>query len=332
MEKRIEQAKQVCINLLDDLENSSNEIDAILMKAQRLARLVRDTDAQTWLKFETIGYPKDFNFSTLNGYEKYPISSGRFKDTEQMYIPVSLPELEAQLESEKAQLESLKIAKTSFGKVSDFTAKNATEALLKTQLTLESAQKKNYVVTKSLYSSLKSSIHSFASDVYISLELGDIAENIFTSARDLVDSFIQKHSASAAEKLISINERMLDNTIESRSLALTSCRRLLMDIADSVFPAQEKPWLDRNGKERKVGAEQYKNRIIAYISGLEKSDGNVVLLDADIAHLAARLDAIYEKTCKGVHVDVDEKEAKFVVIQTYLMIGEIAKIADGKSG
>jgi hypothetical protein len=43
--------------------------------------------------------------------------------------------------------------------------------------------------------------------------------------------------------------------------------------------------------------------------------------------LAARLDAIYEKTCKGVHVDVTEAEARLAVIHTYLFLGEIAQHA-----
>ncbi len=45
-----------------------------------------------------------------------------------------------------------------------------------------------------------------------------------------------------------------DGTNESRSAALTSCRRVLMDIADSVFPAQDENWVDRSSKNRKVGA------------------------------------------------------------------------------
>ena len=171
---------------------------------------------------------------------------------------------------------------------------------------------------------MQAAIHNYATDTYLAVEFGDIAEEIFEGARNLVDTFIRSHCPKAAEKVIAINERMADGSEESRSAALTSCRRLLMDIADSVFPAKEEEWKDRKGKNRKVGIEQYKNRILAYLADLEKSEGTYILLESEIEHLASRLDSIYEKTCKGVHIDVSLNEAKLVVIHTYLFIGEIA--------
>jgi len=120
---------------------------------------------------------------------------------------------------------------------------------------------------------------------------------------------------------------MADNTEESRSAALTSCRRLLMDVADSVFPAQKDEWKDRGGKNRKVGIDQYKNRLLAYLANLGGSSGTYTLLETELNHLASRLDIIYEKTCKGVHIDVTLEEARLSVIHTYLFIGEIATFA-----
>ncbi len=35
------------------------------MKAKRLARIMRDTDAQIWLDFETKGYPDGFRLREL---------------------------------------------------------------------------------------------------------------------------------------------------------------------------------------------------------------------------------------------------------------------------
>lgn len=94
-----------------------------------------------------------------------------------------------------------------------------------------------------------------------------------------------------------------------------------MDIADSVFPAQKDEWKDRNGKSRKVGVDQYKNRLLAYLADLGESSGTYTLLETELNHLASRLDIIYEKTCKGVHVDVTQEEARLSVIHTYLFIG-----------
>ena len=193
-----------------------------------------------------------------------------------------------------------------------------------TQLKLQKQQRSNYSNSKALFSSMKAAIHNYATDTYLAVELGDAAEGIFEGARSLVDSFIRSHCPKAAEKIIAINERMSERNPESLSSALTSCRRLLMDVADSVFPAREEQWKDRKGRSRKVGNEQYKNRLLAFLSDLGESEGSFSLLESELEHLASRLDVIYEKACKGVHVDVTLDEAKLSVIHTYLFLGEVA--------
>lgn len=332
MSKRIDEAKKISEALLDDLENSTSKLDAVLMRAKRLARLMRDSDAQTWLDLETKGYPENFIFSELGSCIKYASSGGRIDLKNSKYYPQSLLAIEANTESAEALLNSLKAANPSTSRAKDFLEKNATEALMVTQLKLQNQQIKSYADSKALYSSMKAAIHNYATDTYLALELGDVAEDIFEGARNLVDTFIRSHCPKAAEKIIAINERMTDQSTESLSAALTSCRRLLMEVADSIFPTREEEWKDRKGKIRKVGIDQYKNRILAYLADLNTSEGSYTLLESELDHLASRLDVIYEKTCKGVHVDVSPNEAKLTVIHTYLFIGEIATHTDLKTG
>lgn len=324
LKKRFDEARKVSESLLDDLENSKLSIDPILMKAKRLARLMRDSDAQIWLDLETRGYPENFVFSELGSCQKYAVSGGRIDFKTSKYWPQGLPELEANTESEEAVIASLRNSKALTTKATNFIEKSATEQLMVTQLRIQTNQKKKYASTKALYSSMKSAIHNYATDTYLAVELGDVAQDIFDGARNLVDTFVRSHCPKSAEKLIAINERMADGTEESRSAALTSCRRLLMDIADSVFPARADEWEDRNGKKRKVGIEQYKNRLLAYLADLGGSGGTYTLLESELEHLASRLDIIYEKTCKGVHIDVTHEEARLSVIHTYLFVGEVA--------
>ncbi|WP_201581656.1 AbiTii domain-containing protein [Psychrobacter glacincola] len=323
MSKRIDEARKVCGSLLDELEHSSSNIDSILMKSKRLARLMRDTDAQTWLDLETRGYPKSFDFKSLGNCLKYAVSSGRANMQAATYYTQSLSTLEANAESDGILMNSFKLSTESTTKVNDFLEQRATEALLTTQHNLKLQYKTNYANSKSLLSSMKSAIHSYVTDTYLAIELGDIAQDIFESAREQVDAFIRSNCPKGAEKVLAINERMQDGTAESLSGALTSCRRLLMDVADSVFPAQEE-WKDRQGKVRIVGTEQYKNRLLAYLSELSTSKGSFALLESELEHLASRLDVVYEKTCKGVHVDVTIEEARLTVIHTYLFLGELA--------
>lgn len=323
MSKRLDEARKVGESLLDELEHSSTDIDSVLMKSKRLARLMRDTDAQIWLDLETNGYPKDFNFQNLGDCLKYVVSSGRANMENRTYNAQSLSTLEANAQSDEVLVNSLKLSAEHTTKVSDFLEYRATEALISTQTKIKQQYKDNYANSRSLFSAMKASIHNYVTDTYIAIELGDVAQDIFESAREQMDAFIRSNCPKAAEKVIAINERMQDGTDESLSSALTSCRRLLMDVADSVFPAR-KEWKDRKGNFRIVGKEQYKNRLIAYLSEQDTGKGNYMLLESALEHLAARLDIVYEKTCKGVHIDVTLKEARLSVIHTYLFLGELA--------
>lgn len=321
---RLAEARNVAATLLEELEASTSSVDAILMRAKRLARLMRDSDAQIWLDYETKGYPESFRFSEIGTCQKYAKASGRFDVVGSQYYPQSLPKLEADAAGEELLISTLKPVGSASTIAKDFLEKSATEALMVTQLKLQNAQKDNFSRAKSLFSAMKSGIHSYVTDVYLAIELGDIAQDIFEGARNEIDNFVRIHAPKAAEKIISINERMAENSLESRASALTSCRRLLMVVADSLFPPRDEDWVDASGKPRKVGVEQYKNRLIAFISESALSEGNASILESDLVYLASRLDAIYEKTCKGVHVDVSTQEARLAVIHTYLFVGELA--------
>ena len=329
--RRVEEARRISASLLDDLEASTARIDVILMKAKRLARLMRDEDAQRWLDMEMRGYPSEFAFATLGTCRDYAVTGGRLNVETGKYWTQSLPELEANANSEEALMNALRSSPTARWNAKDFLEKNATEALIATQLKLQAAQKKSYAHSQSLLASLRAGIHSYATDTYLALELGDVAEEIFEKARRSVDRFVRAHCPTAAEKLVAINERMSESSSESWTAALTSCRRLLMSVADAVFPARHQDWKDASGKLRKIGAEQYKNRLLAFLSDATPGSGSREVISSELEHLAGRLDAIYEKTCKGVHVDVSEQEATLAVIHTYLFIGEIANVANRES-
>jgi hypothetical protein len=326
MSARIEEARKVALALLDDLEGGSAPVDAILMRAMRLARLMRDTDAQLWLGYEIRGYPpsETFVFSTLGSCEKYAVAGGRINPETNTYYPKSLPEIEAIASSQEATLRSFEKVGGGSPTMENYLVKRATEEFINGQLKLQKNYREAYNSSKGIIASMRSAIHGYVTDTYLAIELGDVAQDIFETARRDVDTFVRAHCPKAAEQLVAINERMADHSAESRTAALTTCRRLLMTVADSLFPAREGDWADSTGKARKVGEEQYKNRLLAYLEDKARSRGSQEVIVSGLEHLAARLDAIYEKTCKGVHVDVSEQEARLAVIHTYLFIGEVA--------
>jgi hypothetical protein len=327
MSVAIDEARRVATSLLDDLENGTHPAERVLMKAKRLARLMRDGDAQTWLDYETQGYPANFSIDELGTCRRYAERSGRYTAETSKYYLQSLPALEALCEGNEASIRSFQTKSGSSPTMENYLVKRATEEFIAGQMKLQQGYREAFQKSKSLVVALRSGIHNYVTDTHLALTLGDIAQEVFERARNDVDAFVRAHCPKAAEQLIAINDRMADNSAESRTAALTTCRRLLMTVADSLFPPRPDRG-DASGKVRKLGPEQYKNRLLAYLEDASSSDnGSQDVVVSGLEHLAARLDAIYEKTCKGVHVDVTEQEARLAVIHTYLFLGEIANSA-----
>ncbi len=322
----VREAGLLADSLLREMETEELAIDRYLMKAMRLARLLKDIDAQKWLKYEMSGFPEKFVFSELGTCLKYAELGGRVT-ADGKYWPSSLPEIEAYIFTNKNSLSNSESTMKEFPAVKNFVEANATKDVLNHQAIAIANVKNAYVKNVKLFSSLKSAIHSYATDCFIAIELGDFAQGIFEEAREEVEKFIRAKSPESAEKLLAITSRLKEGNGESCSAALTSCRRLLMDIADAVFPAQDEEWLDNKGNGRKVQKDQYKNRIIAFVEKSKMSSSSESIIISDVEHLAARLDAVYEKSCKGVHDVVNISETRLTVISTYLLIAEVARVS-----
>lgn len=322
---RLNDARQVARTLLDDLETVTVRTEGVLMKAKRLARLMRDSDAQLWLELETSGYPKEsFSIAALGTCEKYVRRSGRV-DTEGKYYITSLPQLEAIGDGYKQRADAFNQTIDKSAVLENYLVKRATEEFLANRAQQQAAARKQYNDNQALVVALRAAIHNYATDVYIAIELGDAAQDIFEEARKRVDNFVRSYAPKAAEQIVAMNERMADDSPESYSHALTTCRRLLLTIADAMYPARSEPHVDSSGKSRDVSADNYKNRLLAYLEQNTTSVGSKELIASGLEHLAARLDAVNSKVSKGVHVDVTKEEARLAVIHTYLFLGEVAQ-------
>jgi hypothetical protein len=322
---RLAEARSLVEELLDSLETRPEPISQILLKARRLARLLKDGDAQTWLDFEMKGYPKGFEAAQIGYCIKYMWQSR--VDAGGTYSTSSLPEIEAWITGYQKHMDAIQLPSsisTSPRRPSELSDVSILVASVNTSLS--SLRESSARETKA-FEGMKSGLHSFATDRQISLAFGDVSNDIFERARATVDSFVRRTSPKAAEQLLASYERLSAGDPEARAQCLVSCRRVLSSVADAVFPARSERFVDSSGAERKVGVDDYKNRLLAFIDQRLSTKSSVSLLASEIDHLAARLDSVYDKVCKGVHADVTANEAELAVIHTYLFLAEVARIA-----
>lgn len=317
------QALAVARELVDVLERESEPIERCLMRAQRLARLLRDAYAQTWLDYETRGYPEGISLSNeLGPCAKYAY---RVRANKEIYRD-SLPKLEANVKAAEIILGKAQVP-TINATADDYVASGATQLIIKHLAAQVKTHQSTYTAAVTQLARMRSHLYRYAVDTLVSLEFGDVAEDIFQTARNHADEFVRRIAPKAAEQLLEAQERMIDGSPEALSAAMTSCRRVLCTVADAVFPSSNTPHVDASGQQRRVGPDEYKNRLLAYVETRVTSQGSTAVVDAQISHLGARLDAVYAKACKGVHDDVTLAEARLVLIQTYLFLAEIGRLA-----
>lgn len=81
-----------------------------------------------------------------------------------------------------------------------------------------------------------------------------------------------------------------------------------------------------------MGREQYKNRILAFVSEKSSSEKFIQVVGSHINFLADRLESIYESASKGTHATImSREEAERYVVFTYLLVGDVLSLHDTTS-
>jgi hypothetical protein len=168
-------------------------------------------------------------------------------------------------------------------------------------------------------------VYKSITNMWIELRFGGVIETIFEENKKLVDvdSRLIKFCPNSVEKFVSAYERLKETNPESWAQAVTTCRRILKDFADVVFPPK-----DTLVNGRKVGEEEYINRLWAFASEKIGSSANRELIQSEIDYIGNKIDALYSLVRKGTHGNISKHEADMSIIRTYLLIGDMIKLGD----
>jgi hypothetical protein len=179
---------------------------------------------------------------------------------------------------------------------------------------------------KEILSRIKNRVNIYLSGVEKQLIFGQFQSDIFEENRSYVDKKLAELCPNVLNKFVSAYKRLGENNPESWAQAITSCRRLLESLADTLYPPTDKIIVGSDGKERKLTKDKYIMRLWQYISeNIPKSTAGS-LLQVQIEDYGNRIDKLYAMTNKGVHAEISKFEVNQCVIQTYLMIGDLLRI------
>jgi hypothetical protein len=295
------EALRLAEELLADIELGRLGVVECVLKGSRLARLVSDDDVRAWLEYELHGYDK----SALA--DEYMIMTGRWSGRRRdkaYFVPLS--RLRGTLLAAQRELTSLQGA--------TFSGEFALSAQQTYNQRLDEATE--IISTfEPIDSGVRATLYDFATRTYHELLFSEIQADLFSSVRSEIDSYLGPASGNSLQKIDSINERLRAGDIEAISHAMTTCRRLIDAVADAVYPASAEG-VEVDGQQLAVDKSKVLNRLSAFAYSQGTPKGRRTRLNRGLRD-------IYDRVSKGVHADISADEAKFVFIQTYLLLGEL---------
>jgi uncharacterized protein YukE len=288
--------------LLSDLESSTTSLDLILAKAFRLAEATNNQEAMTWISYELHGYDS----ATTIG-RKYSGLTQRWDGiSEKGYFQAAT----GIAQTVEAMTHTLQAHK-------EFVPSGQYAGIQQA----DKAQKVNEWATaiapmQRIISAIKAQILIFASRTRAEIQFSETSRSIFDEYQGEVDTILAAQAGQAFERFPSVFERLRKGDAEAISHALTSCRRIIDGFADAMFPATDAA-VEVDGQLLDCGKDKSRNRLRVYLAANISSKSRRDRLNKNLGEL-------YSKVSAGVHADVSLDEARALVLNTYLFLGEIA--------
>ena len=306
------EAEVLSSEIFRDIELSQIPLSLVALKALRLARIINDFEAQQIFEWESGGYPREAdgvsNNVWLMGIKAERIFYSRKTSGEapvQRMYSNSIEELENRRETGMIGLQGA--------------AHPGERGLLTSHIATYSER----------IASRRTFIYNYVSRKYYELKFGSVADDVIARIRSSVDGLIGHVVPDAVKMFTAIYDNLKSGNPEDWANAVHGCRRVLQALADEVVPAQGEPRVVIvKGEETtiKLGADQYINRLIAYIDNSSESERFSELVGSELQYMGDRLDALFKAAQKGSHATVSKEEADRCVVYTYLTVGDILSL------
>lgn len=327
----LREALALADELVRNIELNEIPLANIALRTARLSRLLNDFDLQRIMELEASGYPSTPTGVPAEIY-RLAVAAGReFQEKDaksgaiQSYIyTTSIEELEQELRSAEAALAAARDPDVSVSSA------NPNQMVWNP---IGNAFERNTIRTNTAraqrrLSARRSFIYSYVLRKNHELRFSGIADDIFSRIREKVDAAIGLKVPEAVQKLAAVYENLQSENPEDWANAVHSCRRILQDLADALYPARADVTRDIGGKVRtiRMDADAYVNRLIAFVEERSSSERFQSIVGSQLGFLGDRLDSVFQAAQKGSHSAVSKEEADRYVVYTYLIAGDILSI------
>lgn len=331
--KALAEALELSAEILRNLELNELPLKNVTLKISRLARLINDFDVQKIMQYEVGGYsttptgvPPEIWRLLVAAKRTFEKNDDKTNTIQTYAYLTSITELEEQLRIAEVSLNAARDPDISISSANPSQIVwNPTGNYFERNTIRQSLSD-----ASSRIASRQTFLYEYTLRKHYELKFSGIAEDLFTRVRERVDSTIGQIIPEAAKKMTSVYNNLQSDNPEDWSNAVHSCRRVLQELADSLFPPTNSiREREINGKivSIKLGRDQYINRLLAYVEDTSESTRFQELVGSHMKFLADRLDSIFKAAQKGSHSTIMKREeADRHVIYTYLIVGDILSL------
>lgn len=294
-----EEALEIAYNARKDLLNDTKDVVSLLRSCLAVATNLNRSEDEKWIKSELSGYEskKVPSYRIIHCY--YDKNNVKQKKPKDFDIDPPIQVLLTQINNK----ETLR-----------FIIDDEITALVDS-LRLE------VIVSK-----IKDVCLFYLNDVIKELQYGGIVEYLMEEIRNEVDEKLAKLDDNIAKEASSLYLNLSSTNPADWPKVAHSCRRMLMFVADKVFPASNDDHTLKDGTVLKIGEPHIINRLCAFVDQELNGDRRKFLM-ADIKYFENYLRKIVEFTNMGEHNKTLEKfDANMIAIHNYLIISDILKL------
>ena len=322
-----EEALMLAKQLRNNLFNSDKDLSNLLLGCKTVCRYLDILDENKWIEYERNGYTHlennedidekslpeyrfvNFIFYSLDGQQVLP------DDIKLRQVLSIHPILIGSVEFENTKQIST-FSSAAIDKINRFLPNNPVYKAI-----VPSNQ-----LTK-IEQGIRNCISEFLDTIILKLEFGEIPEQIFETIRNEVDNKMIELCPDAINKLISIYDNLKNKNPEYYSYVASSCRRIIKDLADVLFPAKKEPTII-DEKEIRLDENRFINRIH---QGLKERNNSKTTNDFNkdmLNYVMNFLISIQRYASKGDHSNFTKLDSIRCVIYTYLVLGDILHYYD----
>lgn len=307
--RALSEALELSNEILRNIELSELPLENIALKTGRLARLLNDFKMQKIIQFEVAGYPRKVAGLPPEIYQ-LAVDAGRESEVEQTAERKKIVKNTVYLGSIRELEEGIRIKEISLSASQDpnvsISSANPQQFVMPSTTNQRERSQLSNAISKDLsqLASRRSFIYHYVLSKNLEIKFSGISDDFFVRIRTIVDEKIGEILPDSIQKFNAIYDNLLSENLEDWSNAVHSCRRVLQDLADVLCPPM-KDVKKANGKEIKLGKDNYINRILYYVEENSNSERFEDIVGSHLKYLGERLDSIFKAAQKGSHDKID---------------------------